>query len=648
MRPHHRKIRYRPPRDTSGEKSGSGDLYLRFVKNYLGPWKWQLLLCAVLVSLNGCSVYLVAYYGCYVVDHILMIHVVPDQASTEKAPEFRGRIDRRPAAAVRPHAGRLRRMDQADSPVALPPAGAGRQLLFMFILYMATIILLNTSARLANHKRILIGQSACARLRDDLHKKILQLSISSQKTRMPGRLLARITADVDAVQNQLMITVLNAAASLATIILGAVILFAAEWRLALLAFLAAPLYALVWRQSRDPLRRLAIEMRYTNACLYNLATQKFDSIKAIQSYGREAHECLDFHRLGGCFLRDAMAQQRLAVGVSQLSVVIATLGTGGVFILGTFLVDHGAMTLGKMMYVYGSAASLFAPVLILAQVSVVFNRLLVILRRLAEILDAPVEIEEAADALPFPKPLKTGIRVRNLQYAHAPDAEPVIQNLSLDIPAGKWTCIMGPSGCGKTTLLYLLARLCEPQQGEILLDGRPLRNYALAELRQFLALVPQEAQIFRGTVRDNICYAHPDASPSRIMAAARAAELHDLIMEMPIQYETLVGEKGVSLSGGQRQRLSLARALITQPDVLLLDDCTSALDANTERRIQETLSRILTGRTAVMISQRVSMAMRCDRIYIMENGKISEAGTHDELLALDGFYARLCHRQTGD
>jgi len=206
---------------------------------------------------------------------------------------------------------------------------------------------------------------------------------------------------------------------------------------------------------------------------------------------------------------------------------------------------------------------------------------------------------------------------------------------------------MGPSGCGKTTLLHLLDRLYDPTSGDISADGTSLDRIALSSLRRRMAIVPQEPQIFSGTVRDNIAYGAPDTTEERIMEVAQDAECHDFIMKLPVKYETTIGEKGQTLSGGQRQRLSIARALMTQPQVLLLDDCTSALDADTERRLQETLSRLLVGKTAVIVSQRVSMAMRCHKICVLINGIISEQGSHQELVQAGGYYARLYAQQTG-
>ena len=205
---------------------------------------------------------------------------------------------------------------------------------------------------------------------------------------------------------------------------------------------------------------------------------------------------------------------------------------------------------------------------------------------------------------------------------------------------------MGASGSGKTTLLNLLSRLYEPTTGQVLIDDIDLKNIKMASLRHAVGVVPQEAQIFSGSMRDNICYGFPNATNKQIMDAAKAAQMHDFILEMQVQYETLIGQRGTSLSGGQRQRLSLARALLTNPELLILDDCTSALDANTEQKIQETLARILVGKTAIMVSQRVSMAMRCHKIAVLENGVISEYGSHHELLEKHGFYAKLFSQQT--
>jgi ATP-binding cassette subfamily B protein len=301
-------------------------------------------------------------------------------------------------------------------------------------------------------------------------------------------------------------------------------------------------------------------------------------------------------------------------------------------------------------------------VLEFSQLSFVLQRLRISLLRVAGVLDREVEITDDPNAVEFPRPIRHGIEVRNLAFTY-PAAklsrevdessaeppippEPVLRDVSFSVPAGTWLCIMGASGCGKTTLLHMLSRLYVPQKGEILIDGIDLQKINLLSLRKAVGVVPQEAQIFSGSMKENISYGFPDASNEQIMNAAKAAQMHDFILEMKTQYETLIGQKGASLSGGQRQRLSLARALLTDPELLILDDCTSALDANTERKIQETLAQILVGKTAIMVSQRVSMAMRCHKILVLEDGLVKEYGTHRELLQKHGFYSKLFSQQT--
>ncbi|MBN2450590.1 MAG: ABC transporter ATP-binding protein, partial [Lentisphaeria bacterium] len=437
---------------------------------------------------------------------------------------------------------------------------------------------------------------------------------------------------------------------LSMLVAGIVILLYANWRMSIVALVVTPLYAWVYHITEPHVKRLSKELRHTNSCMYGLTAQKIDAMKAIQAYGREHHEELNFHRVCACFLRDALLQQRYSARMGRSATVISGLSDAAIFILGCHWVLQGQMSLGRMLFVRNTTMNLFHPVLEITQLGVIFSSMQVTLGRITDILDRPLEIVDAPDAVDFPRPVRKGIELRHVSFTYpaGPDdvPEPVLRDISLVIPAGTWLCIMGPSGCGKTTLLYLLSRLYEPQRGAISIDDIPLGRIRMTSLRAALGVVPQEAQIFGGTMRDNICYGRPDAEPSQIMAAAKAAQLHDFIMTMKVQYETIVGQKGTSLSGGQRQRLSLARALLTDPEVLILDDCTSALDAETEQRIQETLASVLRGKTAVIVSQRVSMAKRCHRICTLEDGVVGEYGTHEELLRAAGFYSRLHAQQT--
>lgn len=649
MKMHHRNYPFRPPRERKDDDSVDGAaLFKQFFRTYVWPHKWLLLFCIFLVGMNASSVYLMSFYGRVVVDHILIVKPADHDKDATGGKRRIWEPDReRPRPSRRPRQGMGKQIDRGTVAPERPP-GAGRRLAILFGLYIATLVGLNYSTRLAQRSRIRVGQGITGRLREDMHQKVLELSLSYHQGHSAGRLMSRILSDVAMVQSQFMNGFTTFGRSLALLVVGVAILLVCEWRLAVIAGCIVPIYVIIYRRARPLITEITRELRHTNSCLFGMTTQKFDGIKAIQAYARERLEMLNFHRLTACFLRDALYQQRLGAKLVRSSTIISALGTTTIFLLGSRYVMDGEMTLGEMMFVYGATANLFNPVLQLSRLNLTFSNLVVNLQRIADVMDEPVEIEDAPDAVDFPKPFRKGISLRHVSFSYEsePTQDMILRDVSLDIPAGTWLCVMGPSGCGKTTLLYLLSRLQEPRSGQILIDDVPLGKIKMNSLRTTIGFVPQEAQIISGSIRDNICYGVPDAEPAQVMAAAKAAEMHDFILEMKVQYETKTGQKGTNLSGGQRQRLSLARALITDPDILILDDCTSALDADTENKIQNTLSRILVGKTAVIASQRVSMARRCHRICTIENGIISEYGTHEELLTTGGFYARLHAQQT--
>ena len=645
MKAHHRNIRFRPPRRDYEPAAGRMALYFRFLNDYVWPHRRILLVISIWWVVNAWTPFLMAWYGRVVVDTILVVNTTagsetgPATASHEHPLQ---RLDRMPEKAPPPNS--LTR-DRGPT-MTVRPAGAMRMLWMLFGIYITTLVVSNIGSRLEARGRIRVNQQLTARLRDDLHQKVMRLSMAYHKSHAPGRLMSRILSDVSEVQDQLYMTFLTFLSAFTITSTGLVILFTLDWHFGAIALLTLPAYTLAYRRSRRVLNEINAELRHTNSWMYSLASQKLDSMRAIQSYGRELHENLNFHRLSSCFLRDTMLQQNTAAGLGALCAIIAALGTGALFLYGTLRVLDGEMTLGTLMYANGVAVLLFGPVTTLSQLNVTMSKLLVVLQRLVQVLDEKEEIVETPDALEFPVPLKRGITLLNVHFSHEQQSEPVLEDVTLHIPAGSWMCVMGPSGCGKSTLLHLLSRLYEPLTGDILYDHVSLNRIRTGSLHRRVVLVPQEPQIFGGSIRDNICYGYPDATPDEIVAAARAAEIHDSIMELPVKYETLIGEKGMTLSGGQRQRITLARALLTKPDVLLLDDCMSALDAETERRIQATLVKILKGRTAVIVSQRVSMAMRCQRVCVLDGGVVTATGTHDELVKAGGFYARLHRQQT--
>jgi len=626
-----------------------------------------MFVCIALTTLSACSVYLFSYYGRVVIDDILVVSqgdqlehsAVPSIAQRQTRGlraragtvardvrhETTGSPDQLRAGERRAGDGRLSEGYRSTNASQRPPL-AGRRLMVIFVVYLATVVFLNIGARVAHRMRIQSARRMTVSMRDDMHRKVISLASSYHQASSPGRLMARILSDVDIVRRHLLDTIQTGASQVIMFLVGVTIVLSLDWVCAVTVIGAMIPYIWSIRSARQRMREVNREIRHTNSCLWGLVSQKLDAIRAIYAYGREKVELINFHRLSAVMQRDSLEQQRLGASIGRAAQLISTLTSQGIFVYGTLQVLEGRMTLGKMMYIYGAASNLFSPIIQLTNLVTSVSNLLVVLQRMASTLRNPNVITDEPDAVDFPLAMQAGVTIENVSFQYDEEGARILNNINLEVPAGSWLCIMGPSGAGKTTLVNLLARLYEPSEGDIRIEGVPLSKIRIASLRNHMAIVPQEAQIFSGTVRANITYGYPDATPEEIMAAAKAAECHDFIMELPIQYETLIGEKGTALSGGQRQRISIARALLTRPEILILDDCTSALDANTERNIQETLARLLAGKTAVIVSQRVSMAMRCQRIVVIEEGNVTERGSHEQLLQRGGFYSRLYEQQT--
>lgn len=637
-------------------------LAAQFFRKYLFPVKGRLAVYILVATFNACSVYLMSFYGKVVVDDILMVNADRAPVSVERRTDSKLAFADKPESALRRTAsiggvgdsgpGKERRTSgyaseafHQDHPPARAPNAPGR-LLMLFLVYLGTVFVLNRTMLHVVLMRHRIGRDVTISLRNDVHRKVVSLSSVYHKSTSPGRLMARILSDVDVMRDRLIMDTETIISQSVMFIVGFVILASINWVSALVVVGAMVPYSIAMRASRLKMRTHNREIRHSNACLWGLASQKMDAMKAIFAYGRERAEALNLFRLAAVMQRDSIRQQQIGASVGRSAQLVSTLTTQGIFIYCTTQVLGGSMSLGQMIFINGAVANLFTPVVNLTNLTVTVSNMLVVMQRLAHMLESKNVIQDAPDAVPIALPLKRGITIDHLRFAYGKDAPEVLHDINIMIPAGSWICIMGPSGSGKSTLAGLLARLFDPISGEITIDEVPLRRVSMHSLRTDMAVVPQEAEIFSGTVRDNILYGHPDASPNAVMAAAKAADCHEFVMNLPVQYETIIGEKGTTLSGGQRQRISIARALLTDPKILILDDCTSALDANTERKIQDTLSKLMHKRTSIIVSQRVSMAMRCDTIAVLENGSLTEYGTHEDLVNKGGFYSRLYAQQT--
>lgn len=655
---------FRPEREHVSYNNPTA-LIFRFYKRYLHGDRRRLFIYLFLSTLTSCSIFLMGYFNKYVIDKILVINDEKPQAvqerhyeefRTETAPILEQRrtgskvlhdIDA-PAMSER---SRYTDAKQAESyryaTASKRPANATSRLIFVFVAYILTFVLLNETSRLATNVRHRVAQGITIKIRTDLHERILSLSTKYHQATTPGRLLARIISDVDAIQADLL-NIINIFVSQSLMIaIGLIILFILDWHCALIIVAISIPYFLLRSRTRKYLRSINRELRHTNACLWGLVSQKLDAMKAIFAYGCEKLEKIQMFRLSSILARDSIQNIKLNAGINRSAMLISQITQQTILIFCAYRVINGNLSLGSMMFIIEVVANIFGPLLTLAITAGNIASTLVLIQRITSTLENPEYLPEAENAVAFPKNIESGISINDLSFRYDKNTRQVLSNINIDIPIGQWVCIIGPSGSGKTTLINLLARLYDPTTGSISIGSTPMTEIAQDDLHKHISLVPQEAQIMSGTVRNNIVYGTRKSLPTEIIEAAKAADCHDFVMKLPVKYETVIGEKGQTLSGGQRQRISIARAIITNPDVLLLDDCTSALDAKTERKLQETLTKIMEGKTAVIVSQRISMAMRCHKIVVLEDGFITAQGTHQQLMHRSKFYAELYETQMG-
>jgi ATP-binding cassette, subfamily B, bacterial len=369
-------------------------------------------------------------------------------------------------------------------------------------------------------------------------------------------------------------------------------------------------------------------------------------IATIKAFTAERHEV---ERIGAASQQYRTSNRRaiaLSSAFSPLIRMIIVVGFVVILCYGGWLAFEGRMAVGSFSLLAFLIQRLLWPLTRLGQTFDLYQRAMASTTRVMNLLDTPVRIRSGGEPLLLER-VKGEIRLEDVSFTYATGPE-VLRGLSLAMPAGQTVAIVGATGSGKTTVVKLLLRFYEPTAGRILLDGRDLRTLSLPDLRRAIGLVSQDVFLFHGTVRENIAYGSFDASFERIVEAARAAEAHEFISRLPEGYDTVIGERGQKLSGGQRQRLSIARAVLRDPPILILDEATSSVDNETEAAIQRSMERIAVGRTTVVIAHRLSTVRNADRIYVLQEGRLQEQGRHEELLQQDGLYAALWRVQTGE
>jgi len=481
------------------------------------------------------------------------------------------------------------------------------------------------------------------RLRTDVFAHLHRQSVAFFTRTRTGEVQSRITNDIGGMQSVVTSTATSIAANLTTAVATAVAMAALSWRLSLVSLVVLPpAIHLTRRVAR--MRKEITAQRQRELADLNVTVEEGLSVSGVQlskTMGTGAALIARFTasstRLIDLELRSELAGRwRMAA----MSIVFAAI-PAVIYLSAGLPLTAGTLTIGTLVAFTTLQAGLFRPLMGLLGVGVSLTSSLALFARIFEYLDLPVEVDDPAEPVELPRPVRGHLRFEDVTFAYPGSGTAAVAGVSLDVPAGTSLALVGETGSGKSTLAALIARLYDPAAGRITVDGIDLRDLRLADLAAVVGVVSQETYLLHTTVRENLRYARPDATDAELEQAARAARIHDLIASLPDGYDTVVGSRGHRFSGGEKQRIAIARTLLRNPRILVLDEATSALDTETERAVQDAFDTLAAGRTTITIAHRLSTVRDADQIVVLDHGRVAERGTHEALLEHEGRYAAL-------
>jgi ABC-type multidrug transport system fused ATPase/permease subunit len=491
----------------------------------------------------------------------------------------------------------------------------------------------------ANYCTASLGQWVANDLRLRTYHRLQQLSLNYYNTHDMGTLLSTITEDVQTIQTFASSSTLGIVVDLLTIMGMLVIMFWLNWDFTLIAVSFTPfMLLLIWR-FKKAIKKATREVRKQQSNIVAMVQQGLESMKVVTAFGRQDLEQEELSEVSKATVAAALKARRVKALLSPTVSVIVSFCTAFVLWRSSSLILRGSMTAGELTVFLSYLAQFFKPVKDLATMTNTIAQTAVGVERVRAILEADDVIIEKPDARD-PGLLKGDIEFDHVTFGYQKDVS-VLREVSFTIKAGEMIGVVGPTGTGKSTIMSLIPRFYDPNSGKVIVDGVDVRDYRLQALRGQIAYVLQETVLFRGTVAENIAYGRGTATRNEIEAAARLANAHEFISKMPQGYDTMIGERGDTLSGGQRQRIGIARAIIRDNPILMLDEPTAALDTESEQLVIEALERLMKGRTVITIAHRLSTIRDATRILVLKDGALAEQGSHAELMALGGVYAEL-------
>jgi ABC-type multidrug transport system fused ATPase/permease subunit len=483
-------------------------------------------------------------------------------------------------------------------------------------------------------------------LRNLMYSHLQSLELGFFESQQTGQLMSRATVDLQSVRFFLGYGLIFMLQSVVTILIAAGVMIAVNPLLALVAL--APMPWVIWVAFRyGRLNRPATqEVQQRIAELTAEAEENVSGVRVVKGFAQEQRQLRRFDRAVARVFDQSMISTRLRAFYNPYIGFLPQLGLAAILVVGGRQAIHGAITVGEFVAFYGYVVMLTGPMRWLGMSLGMAQRAVASGHRIFEILDRAPRLTSPPGAPPLPAG-GGHVELRDVTFAYE-GADPVLRGIDLDVPAGRTVALVGGTGAGKTTLVSLIPRLYDPQEGSVLVDGADVRDIEMSSLRREIAFVSDDAFLFSATLRENIAYARPDATDAEVEQAARRAGLAEVVEELPDGYETRVGERGLTLSGGQRQRVAIARALIAEPRILILDDATSSVDATTESVIKGALTEVMEGRTTFIIAHRLSTIALADEVVVLEGGEIVARGSHDELVETSPLYAEIAERGLPD